>query len=302
MNFDLQNVMLVSLYGYFEDERGQNSRHVQIPIDPQLQAELKLMFMETNRRLGLPASEADMPIFDPAEKYASEEKIKIALETDYLNDLAGVVALRNLPSDVNALSQISELVYYYAVFVDDQNRNIYAFKRASQFKGVVKSKLAWINGELLSLMTASVFKLDKDFDYLVSDTMVYILRPNGFESTTSVHGQILAASTANAQAIADEIDFLDVSNITTYAQTHARSARLLAAIRSRNDLAQIDRDLLLRACEINQVDMLDVGDGKFSPNTGHEYDFLCVLDRRAYTTILIPDQSERYVAASRTKR
>jgi hypothetical protein len=302
MNFDPQNITLVTLYGYFEDAQSQNSRHIQIPVDPQVQGELKGILTETISRLGLPANEPNMAIFDPAEKYGSEEQLKISLTTPYLQGLATVVALTNLPSDANALNQVAELDYYYAIFTDNQNRHLHAFRRAGQFKGVTRSKLAWINGGMLTLVTNHVFRLDIDFDYLVADQDVYILRPSGFEYTTNVGEQILQASAANAQSIAASVNFLEVTSISTYASTHKKSARLLAAIKGRNDLHLIDRSLLVQACQSYGVQIQNANQGQLSPGAGHEYDFLCILDRRAYTATLIANQPEKYEAASRVQK
>ena len=47
MNFDPQNITLVTLYGYFKDAQSQNPRHIQIPVDPQVQGELKVMLADT---------------------------------------------------------------------------------------------------------------------------------------------------------------------------------------------------------------------------------------------------------------
>lgn len=302
MNFNAQNITLVTLYGYFEDTHSQNPRHIQIPVDPQVQSELIGMLTETVSRLGLPAIEPDMQSFDPAEKYGSEEQLKISLAAPYLQGLAAVVALRNLPSDANALTQVAELDYYYAIFTDSQNRNLYAFRRASQFKGVTKSKLAWINGGMLTLLTNQVFRLDIDFDYLIAEQDVYILRPSGFEYTANIGEQILQASAANAQSIAMSVNYLDVTSISAYASTHKKSARLLAAIKGRDDLGQIDRHLLVQACQSYGIAVLNLAHGQLAPDTGHEYDFLCILDRRAYTANLIPNQPEKYEAASRMQK
>ncbi len=302
MNFDPQNITLVTLYGYFEDAQSQNPRHIQIPVDPQVQGELGGMLTETISRLGLPANEPNMATFDPAEKYGSEEQLKISLTTPYLQGLSAVVSLTNLPSDANALNQVAELDYYYAIFTDNQNRNLYAFRRAGQFKGVTKSKLAWINGGMLTLVTNHVFRLDIDFDYFVADQDVYILRPSGFEYTTNVGEQILQASAANAQSIAASVNYLDVTSISTYASTHKKSARLLAAIKGRNDLHLIDRSLLVQACQSYGVQIQNANQGQLAPDAGHEYDFLCILDRRAYTANLIPNQPEKYEAASRVQK
>lgn len=302
MNFDPQNITLVTLYGFFEDDQSLNPRHIQIPIAPLVQDELKAMLAETIQGLGLPASEPAMEIFDPAQKYSSEEKLKIQLATPYLQELAAITSLTNLPSDINALNAVAELEYYYAVFTDNQARNLFAFRRASQFKGISRSRLTWIDGGLLRMVAGAIFRLDHDFDYLVADPDVYILRPNGFEFTANIGGQILQAAAGNAQSIAAAVSYLDMSSISTFAGSHKRSARLLAAIKGRNDLHQIDRGLLVQACQNYGIAVVNPVQGQLSPDAGHEYNFLCILDRRAYTATLIPNQLEKYEAASRTQK
>lgn len=302
MNFDPTNVTVSTLYGYFEDDAGRNPRHVQIPIAPNVQRELQSSLRATIAKLGLPATAARMPYFQPAEKYASEEHVKVALATDYLQGLRDVVALRNLPSDADALRDVAELEYYYAVFVDNQNRTLHAFRRASQFKGILKSKLAFIDGGVLTMSTQQVFRLDNDFDYVVDNDTVYILRPSGFEFTTNVHTQVLAAAAANAASIQAAAGFLDLAGIGHYASTHARAARLLAAIKSRDDLHLISRNLLASACKNYGIAIQNPRAGLLCPDSGHEYDFLCILDRRAYIAKLITNQPERYEAASRVKK
>jgi hypothetical protein len=300
MNFDLNNITLTTLVGYFENDQGQNARHIQIPINVEVQNELKNMLAATSQKIGLPANTQNLPTFSPAEKYSSEEPLKLPLTTEYVTDLVATLSIQNLPSDVNALNFISELEYYYAIFTDGQNRKLFAFRRAAQFKGIIKSKLTIIHGGILSVLDRPVFKLDNDFDYIVDNQDIFILRPSGFEFTTNVHGAVIQSAAANATTIATSITFLDISRISSYASTHARSARLLAAIRSRNDLHLIDRNLLLTACQQFGISISHNQNGMVGPNSGHEYDFLCIIDRRAYTATLIPNQPEKYEAASRT--
>ena len=302
MNFDLNNISLVTLVGYFEGAHGNNPRHIQIPVNPDVQNELKEMLIATAQKLQLPASATQLPVFDPSEKYGSEEHLQLPLATQYVSDLAAVIALQNLPSDANSLNAVAELEYYYAIFTDTQQRKLFAFRRASQFKGVTKSKLAFLNGGMLVLLDDAVFRLDHDFDYLATDQTIFILRPSGFEFTTNVHGQVLQAAAANATTISQSIQFLDIARITTYASAHPRAARLLAAIRARNDLHLIDRNLLQQACQSYGVDVEQNQTGAVGPSAGHEYDFLCIIDRRAYTATLIPNQPEKYEAASRVQK
>lgn len=302
LNFDPTNITLVTLVGYFEAPGGQNNRHVQIPIAPEVQDELKVMLDVTLLKLGLPQAVTQLPDFSPAEKYSGEDPCKLPLNTPYMADLAAVVGLQNLPSNTNALKSIDELIYYYAIFTDGQNRGISAFRRAGTFKGVTKSKLAFVRNGLLTMVQDDIFRLDSDFDYLVDENTIYVLRPSGFEFTTNVHTQMLQAAASNATAVAAAVTFLDMGRISSYASKHPRAARLLAAVRARADLPLIDRGLLETACQQFGINVVHNANGTMTPDAGHEYDFLLMIDRRAYTATLIPQQAERYEAASRTRK
>lgn len=302
MNFDVSNIVTTTLFGYFEDDAQQNVRHIQVPIAPNVQTEIRSILVDTFAKLGLPASAATLASFQPAEKYASEDPVKLPLMTDYLHGLRDIVGLRNQPSDANALSDVRELVYYYAVFVDKRHRKLHAFRRASQFKGILRSKLAFIDGGVLTMLTKPVFRLDNDFDFLVDDQTVYILRPSGFEFAADIHTKVMGAAIANGASIQVVVPFLDLKSIARYASTHSRSARLLAAIKSRDDLHLLSRNLLVSACRSYGISVQNPPAGLLKPDSGHEYDFLCILDRRAYTAKLIPRQPERYEAASRIQK
>ena len=302
LGFDPTNITLVTLVGYFEAAGRQNSRHIQIPIAPEVQDELKVMLDVTLLKLGLPQSAAQLPAFSPAEKYSGEEPCKLPLNTPYMVNLAAVMGLQNLPSSTNALQSIEELKYYYVIFTDGQNRHLTGFRRASTFKAVAKSRLAFVRNGLLTMVEGNVFRLDADFDYLVDADTIYILRNSGFEFTTDVHIQMLQAAASNAIAVAAKVTFLDMAGISSYASTHPRAARLLAAIRARDDLPLINRGLLETACQQFGINVVKNADGTMTPISGHEYDFLLMIDRRAYTATLIPQQAERYEAASRTRK
>jgi hypothetical protein len=302
LNFDPADIALVTLVGYFEGPSGQNQRHIQIPIAPEVQSELEVMLGVTLLKLGLPQAAAQLPDFSPAEKYSGEEPCKLPLATAYMADLVAVMALQNLPSNTNALQAIDELKYYYGIFSDGQGRSVWAFRRAGTFKGVAKSKLAFIRNGLLTMVEGNIFRLDTDFDYLVDSQTIYVLRHSGFEFTTNVHGQMLQAAGSNATAVAAAVNYLNMGGISTYATHHPRAARLLAAVRARTDLHLLDRGLLEGACQQFGIPLVQDGNGAISPAAGHEYDFLLMIDRRAYTATLIAQQAERYEAASRTRK
>lgn len=301
MHFDPKNIPLVTLAGYFES-KGGNQRHVQLPIAPGVQDELRIMLDVTLMKLGLPQAAQQLPQYSPAEKYSGEDPCKLALDTDYMTDVDAVVKLQNIPSDTNALQAVEDLKYYYAVFSDNAGRRLWGFRRAGTFKGVTKSRLAFVHNGLLTMVAGNIFRLDTDFDYLVDSQTIYVLRHSGFEFTTNVHEQMLKAADTNAASVAAAVNYLDTGNIAAYAKTRPRAARLLAAIRSRPDLTLLDKRLLEGACQQFGIPLVRGANGTIGPASGHEYDFLLMIDRRAYITTLIPQQAERYEASSRTRK
>ena len=296
MDFDINKVKLVTFYGFF-DKTG-NPEHIQIPIHLSLQKELKKILEKTFQNIGLPASANTLDIFNPAENYTKECSLKLPLNTSYISTFAKVITLTNLPSRTNALDDTVHLKYYYAVFTDNSDRKLYAFHRAGTFKRIVNSKLAFFNGGLLEVVNQPIFKLDNDFDFVVFDNQIYIFRVSGFEYITNAIEKIKSSASDNANQISAKVNYLDLSNIATYAMSHTKSARLLASINSRTDLNRIEKAKLVRNCnELGVVFVEDVH-GSISITSGHEYNFLCLLDRRLYKVDLV-NQSEKYEATGR---
>lgn len=173
-------------------------------------------------------------------------------------------------------------------------------RRATQFKGVLKSRLLQFHDDTLKLVEDRIFKLDQDFDLLVDAQSVHILRPSGFEFAGKLQGAILAAVPKNIKAIQKDLLFVDLSGVDAYAQKHPRAARYLASIRSQKEMRNVDRAFLKRECKKNQVEVKE-SQGKLSVTAGHEMGFLEVLDRRRYEVELVRGRPERYKAGSRTK-
>jgi hypothetical protein len=131
-----------------------------------------------------------------------------------------------------------------------------------------------------------VFKLDSDFDLLIDDTGVSILRPSGFEFVGDLQEAILAAAPANVKLIQTDLPFVDFTPIQTYASEHPRPARYLASIRVQKETKGIDKGYLKKLCVRTGVKVRDVN-GKLIVEDGSIMDFLGVLDRRLYQLELV---------------
>ena len=147
----------------------------------------------------------------------------------------------------------------------------------------------------------TVFKLDNDFDFIIQNDLIHILRPSGLEFTAQLQKAIMDAVPANIASIASEIDFVNFDSISQYAQNHPRAARYIASIKSQSEAINISQDKLERYCEKTNV-VTNIVDGKINLDSSQIMGFLEVLDRRRYEIDLKDDgESEVYRAPSRSR-
>lgn len=281
--------------------KGGDESYFHVPVDDGVQGALREMLTDTLKTLMPDGDVSALEEFEPAQKYGAEERLRVSLDKDYLEQVKNLFDITNIQTNPNVLTEVEDLSYYFVVFRDSAGRRLLAVRRAAQFKGIVKARLVRLFDNSLQLESDNVFKLDFNFDYVVFDGQVLILRPSGFEFTANLGAEVLAAAAPNAEFIAQKLSFLGVEGLAVFASSHKRAARLLAAIASRNDLAQTNKALLVKACKAQGVELEKV-DGKFWPKEGQEYDFLCVLDRRIFSTSLIRNTVESYEAPNRIRR
>jgi hypothetical protein len=188
---------------------------------------------------------------------------------------------------------------YFARFTDIAKKRVTAIRRATQFKGVLKSHLMSFITNALTLVQDNVFKLDKDFDFVVDSVAVHILRPSGFEFVGRLQAAVLAAVPKNVTAIQGDLTFVDFGSIQEYAVKHPRAARYLASILSQ-PIKNTSKVKLRALCKLNGVEV-ESKNGKMVISKGHEMGFLEVLDRRRYELELVDGLPERYRAGNRSK-
>lgn len=119
--------------------------------------------------------------------------------------------------DGKVLSNPSNVFCYFTRLIDGESHRLTAVRRATAFKGVLKSRLLQFTTDALKIVEDKVFKLDSDFDLLIDDTGVSIFRPSGFEFVGDLQEAILAAAPANVKLIQTDLPFVDFTPIQTYA-------------------------------------------------------------------------------------
>lgn len=298
LNFDISNVTVTEFGVGRDDEHGRDFDHV--TVDGGVQGALQEMVGTT--WAAMQAQTNNPPSYEPSEKHASIEYMHLPLNDHMAEAMRKLHEANNLPPDPTALADPEKVFCYFARFTDSQQRKLTAVRRATQFKGVLKSRhrLMRLHTNALQLIEDRVFKLDHDFDLLIDSENIHILRPSGFEFIGQLKEAIMGAVSTNVTLLKEDITFVDFDVIEKYASKHPRAARYLASIRSKNEAVNIDSGRLQKLCADNGVE-LTVTNGMLSLEEKQVMGFLEVLDRRRYEIELVADMPEYYRAASRSK-
>lgn len=300
INFDVDHIGITE-FGVGMDG-GQNSFFA-VPIDNSVQHALQDMVKETIRILanGEEGETHNQPReYNPAEIYGSEEYVILSLTSHFAAFVSMVHQARNLPNNVRVLEQPASIFCYFVRLKDRSNRRLTAIRRATQFKGVLKARLVRVVTDSLTMVEDKIFKLDSDFDLLINESQVHILRSSSFEFLAKTKEAVLEAVPENVSAIQAAMPFVNFESIGKYARKRSRAARYLASIKAQDGLNRIDKNLLINWCRKTNV-AVEEKDGQIIVGLGHEMDFLELLDRRRYEIQLIPDQPERFRAMSRRR-
>ena len=292
-NFEVNSVEFGICYDIGDDEE-----YYLIPTDANVKEALKEML--SSSRNHLIAQNEEIGVYQPSEKYGTMERVKINLNDAILSKVKRLYDAENIPT-LSGTIEVDRLGFYFCIFHDNQNNKLLAVRRATYFKGVIKKQLLSFVDDALRIFEDNVFKLDKDFDFLVCDGVVYILRPTNFTYIASLDSVILSQAVQSVEHISEELDFVDFSTLSVYVSERTRAARLVAAIRSRNDISGISQAKLESYCIKRKVKLIKEN-GRIRPEEGSEMDFLKILDRRLYGVSLIDGVDENYEAESRKSR
>jgi hypothetical protein len=298
LEFDLGNVT-VTEFGVGRDY-SDGQKFVAVPVDAGVRTALREMVRAT--RVAMEDHEDGPRKYEPSEKHRSTEHLYLPLGDELAASVRELHEATNLDIDAGALTDTSSVFCYFARLTDKNARRLTALRRATQFKGIVKSKgrLVRMLDDTLKIVDDTVFKLDNDFDLVIDSARVHILRPSGFEFAGKLQQAILQAVPENIEAIRKDLTFVKFDGIEEYAGEHPRAARYLASIRGQEETKNIDKVALKKLCKQTGVEVTEA-QGKITVAVGHEMGFLEVLDRRRYEVSLVKEKPERYRAASRKK-
>jgi hypothetical protein len=269
-----------------------------VPVSEDIQVALKEMLNETFKQWSL--IEGEWNEFELSEQYASKEKLLKDLDDKEIEKLQNLFNKNNYSINSEVLSKPEDFIYYFVVFTDNKNNRLVAVKRASKMKGLLgqRNRLMKLVDDTLKIVNHSVFRLDNDFDFVITKEKVYILRPTSLEYIADVDSFVKEKAKEKALDLGKKIKFINFESISEFASSHKSAARLVASISVRKNLEKINKDKLLAYAKKTGVDF-ENKNGMLNPKQGYEVAFLEVLDRRRYEVDLENDEPEAFVASSR---
>ena len=296
MDFDLDSIQTVE-FGVGRDDGDEHAFHC-VMVDDGVQAALSEMASATWEAMH---KLTDEPVrYEPSEKHSGCEHVYLPLDDELAVKMRNLHEAVNLDIDQGALNDTEAMFCYFTKLTDEQGRVLTALRRATQFKGVLKSRLIQWGTDALQMVEDRVFKLDNDFDLLIDSQQIHILRPSGFEFAGKLQEAILGAVAGNVEMLQVDLPFVQFGGIQEYASNHPRAARYLASIRSQQEVARIDQQHLIDACGSTGVVITEDGE-QIVVDDRNIMGFLEVLDRRRYEVRLVPEEPEQYRAPSRTR-
>lgn len=176
-------------------------------------------------------------------------------------------------------------------------------KKGTQLKGTLgaRNKLMRLAGDdTLKMIEDDVLKLDREFDAIVTDGHVFMLKVRSVEYLANIVEHVAGAAAHKVQQIHDTIDFLDFTRIQADIARHPRMARMAASIAARNDLAQIRQDRIQELAAHHGLVLNNV-DGRLRCRRQDETKLLEILDDRRYQVDLTATGPVPYRATGRQK-
>lgn len=196
----------------------------------------------------------------------------------------------------------NSVTFYLAIFHHNNGAKQIGIKRPSQFKGLLKkqNQLVRLIDDTLQVIPDDVFKLDNDFDFVIHQTEIDILHPTGFIFIANIEEEILLTAASATRSLSTRVNFINFNYLADFVGRSKSAAKLIASIKSRDDLERTSLEKLRQKCISLNVHLREEGN-QIVPEDESIIHFLQILDRREYDVDLTDDEPEIYVASSRKK-
>ena len=251
MNFDFDNVRSTS-FGICTRQQG-DINFFDVAVEDHVQQLVKEMAVGTWHQM---RSESNTAIaYEASERYSSKHHLFVDLTDPTVDVFLQLQQAVSCDPGGNILHNPRTVFCYFGRLVDADGNRLIGMRRSSTFKGVLKQKprlMSLISDELRAV-DDDLFRLDSDFDVLVDNEQVHILRPAGFESLGALQDAIRAAAAENVQVLLVALPFVDIGDMAHDSPCNITLARQLASVKNQR-LDGITVDSLRAQCQENGVE------------------------------------------------
>ena len=298
MNFNFGDIGNTS-FGVCTREKG-DIKFFDVPVDARVKQLVQEMAVSTWDQMRSKSTTAIA--YEPSERYPGRDHLFVDLtdpSVEVFRDLQWAVSCN--PGS-NVLRDPRTVFCYFGRLVDGGGHRLIGMRRSSTFKGVLKQKprLVSLISDELRAIDDDLFRLDWDFDVLVDDEQVHILRAAGFESLGELRDAIKAAAAVNLMALRRALPFVDMGELDPDSPPNITRARQLASVKDQR-LEEITADSLRRQCQQNAIEFSEENGILRFADQGLS-DVLDLLDRRLYVDELVTQERTKYKAGSRRVR
>ena len=295
-DFDLRDIQSVN---FGVALRNSGNRYF-VPTDGLIKEALKEVLGATVA--GFVQLDGDWEPHDISEDYGDRRRVYATRATDYMADLSAIFDAGDLDDLANAHAHVPDIDHYFGIFHDNQGRKAVGIKKGTQLKGTLgaRNKLMRLADDSLRMIEDDVLKLDHEFDAIVTDEHIFMLKVRSVEYLANIVEHVAGAAAHKVQQIHDTVDFLDFSRIQADIAKHPKMARMAASIAARNDLLLIRQDRVEELATQHGLVLRDVA-GRLQCRRQDEAKLLEILDARRYQLDLTAEGPVPYRATGRQK-
>lgn len=272
-----------------------------VPTDPGTKSALQAIYRDTVTAFG--GIPTDWEVYDISEDYGLRRRIYADRTNEVMADLSAVFDVGALDDLANLQDHMHDVDYYFAEFMDDQNRRAVGIRKATRFKGTMKARnrLVRLVDDTLVLIEEDVLRLDQEFDLIVTDAHVFVLNVSPMEQVGRIVAQVAATAAAKVQTIHDTITFLDLLRIKEKIGSHPRVARQAASVAVNPNLAAFQRAPIEALAAQHGIKFKELKNGRLQCRVQDQAKLMELLDARRYHLDLAGNGGDPYRASGRQK-
>ena len=294
MNFDFDNAQAI-MFGVARRPRRGQPEFFDIAVQNDILVRLHEMASATWGQMQVNVDDDPLQ-YNPAETYPTKRYLTIALDADIVELFQNLYEVPNFePGGLEILNHPRSIFCYFAQLVDQNDRGLFAMRRSSSFKSILRQTnrfLIWQQNEL-RLLGDDMFRLDHEFDLLIDDEAVHILHPKGFEQLGSLQQLLRDAAAENIELMNNRLPFVIWAWDDPDFRMPIGLARKLAALRNEN-LEGLTADALQQLCQSTNVPFQQLPDGMLEFDQVDVEGLLDTLSRRRARIEVIPGIPELF--------